>query len=114
MELLDRAAIANAGVNSVAEFLDHPVLTERDRWRDVAVPGAPRPGTPAAGGPRRRRLRGWIRSRRRAGTPSGSSPTWDAVPPTSQELRARGIVGVADPYHAPMPDGIVPTQDNSS
>ncbi|MFF8645797.1 CaiB/BaiF CoA transferase family protein [Streptomyces sp. NPDC015345] len=43
MKLLDRAGIANAGVNSVHEFLDHPVLTERGRWRDVRVPGAPSP-----------------------------------------------------------------------
>ncbi|MFC8126795.1 CaiB/BaiF CoA transferase family protein [Streptomyces sp. NPDC057302] len=43
MELLDRANIANAGVNSVTEFLDHPALTERDRWRDVAIPGSSSP-----------------------------------------------------------------------
>ncbi|WP_223773369.1 CaiB/BaiF CoA-transferase family protein [Streptomyces sp. 135] len=43
MKLLDRAGIANAGVNSVHEFLDHPVLTERGRWQDVRVPGAPSP-----------------------------------------------------------------------
>jgi len=29
------ARIAFAGVNTVAEFLDHPVLAGRDRWRDV-------------------------------------------------------------------------------
>lgn len=39
--LLDRAGIANAGVNTVADFLDHPVLRERKRWRDVATPGGP-------------------------------------------------------------------------
>ncbi|MEU8681722.1 CaiB/BaiF CoA-transferase family protein [Streptomyces sp. NPDC048611] len=38
-ELLDAAGIANAGVNDVAQFLDHPVLRERDRWRDVRIPG---------------------------------------------------------------------------
>lgn len=43
MELLDRANIANAGVNSVAEFLDHPALVERDRWREVAIPGSSSP-----------------------------------------------------------------------
>ncbi|MFG2503668.1 CaiB/BaiF CoA transferase family protein [Streptomyces sp. NPDC048441] len=43
MELLDRANIANAGVNSVTEFLDHPALTERERWRDVAIPGSTAP-----------------------------------------------------------------------
>jgi itaconate CoA-transferase len=39
MKLLDAAGIASAGVNDVAEFIDHPVLTSRDRWRDVRVPG---------------------------------------------------------------------------
>jgi len=39
--LLDRAGIANAGVNTVAEFLDHPVLRERGRWREVDTPGGP-------------------------------------------------------------------------
>ncbi|GAA4882552.1 CaiB/BaiF CoA-transferase family protein [Saccharopolyspora cebuensis] len=39
-ELLDACGIANAGLNSVAEFLEHPALVERDRWRDVAIPGA--------------------------------------------------------------------------
>ncbi|SCK53537.1 CaiB/BaiF CoA-transferase family protein [Streptomyces sp. WMMB 322] len=37
---LDRIGVACAGVNSVAEFLAHPVLTGRDRWREVGVPGA--------------------------------------------------------------------------
>lgn len=40
MALLDEAGIANASLNSVREFLDHPVLAERDRWRDVGIPGA--------------------------------------------------------------------------
>lgn len=39
LELLADAGIAAAGVNSVPEFLDHPVLAERDRWREVALPG---------------------------------------------------------------------------
>lgn len=43
LELLADAGIAAAGVNSVPEFLDHPVLAERDRWRRVEVPGAPAP-----------------------------------------------------------------------
>jgi formyl-CoA transferase len=37
--LLDRAAVANSRLNSVAGFLAHPVLTERDRWRKVGSPG---------------------------------------------------------------------------
>lgn len=40
MRVLEKIGVANAGVNSVAEFLDHPVLAGRDRWREVAVPGA--------------------------------------------------------------------------
>ncbi|MFJ8822686.1 CaiB/BaiF CoA transferase family protein [Streptomyces sp. NPDC102467] len=39
--LLERAKVANARLNTVADFLDHPVLTGRDRWRDVATPGGP-------------------------------------------------------------------------
>ncbi|MEU5208699.1 CaiB/BaiF CoA-transferase family protein [Streptomyces sp. NPDC020742] len=39
MQLLDEAGIANAGVNDVPEFLAHPVLSARDRWRDVRIPG---------------------------------------------------------------------------
>lgn len=37
---LEAMGIACAGVNDVAGFLDHPVLAARDRWREVAVPGA--------------------------------------------------------------------------
>ncbi|MGI5430240.1 CaiB/BaiF CoA transferase family protein [Streptomyces sp. CA-179760] len=37
---LERIGIACAGVNDVAAFLDHPVLAGRDRWTEVAVPGA--------------------------------------------------------------------------
>ncbi|GAA1269549.1 CaiB/BaiF CoA-transferase family protein [Streptomyces javensis] len=37
--LLDRAGLANAGVNDIAEFLAHPVLGARGRWRSVRIPG---------------------------------------------------------------------------
>jgi len=37
--ILDEAGIANAGVNDMTEFLDHPVLAARDRWRQVGLPG---------------------------------------------------------------------------
>ncbi|WP_330455661.1 CoA transferase [Streptomyces sp. NBC_00820] len=40
MKLLDAAGIANAGVNDVREFIDHPVLAGRGRWHEVAIPGA--------------------------------------------------------------------------
>jgi crotonobetainyl-CoA:carnitine CoA-transferase CaiB-like acyl-CoA transferase len=35
---LERAGIANARLNSVPEFLDHPQLASRDRWQEVASP----------------------------------------------------------------------------
>ncbi|GAA4658216.1 CoA transferase [Gordonia humi] len=40
-DLLGRARIAFAGVNTVAEFLDHPVLRGRDRWRSVQTSAGP-------------------------------------------------------------------------
>jgi itaconate CoA-transferase len=39
MALLDHAGVASAQINQVRDFLDHPVLAGRDRWRTVAVPG---------------------------------------------------------------------------
>ncbi|MFI7011867.1 CaiB/BaiF CoA transferase family protein [Streptomyces sp. NPDC050145] len=39
--LLDRAGIASARLNTVEDFLAHPVLSGRDRWRDVDTPGGP-------------------------------------------------------------------------
>jgi crotonobetainyl-CoA:carnitine CoA-transferase CaiB-like acyl-CoA transferase len=39
--LLDAAGIANARLNSVADFLAHPSLAGRDRWRTVPTPGGP-------------------------------------------------------------------------
>src|SRR3954454_22732127 len=38
-ELLDRLRIANAPINEVTDFLDHPVLRERGRWHEVQTPG---------------------------------------------------------------------------
>src|SRR5687768_14091947 len=38
---LDSAGIANARMNTMREFLDHPQLTARDRWRTVASPAGP-------------------------------------------------------------------------
>jgi len=35
---LDRASIAHARMNSVADFVAHPQLVERDRWTDVGTP----------------------------------------------------------------------------
>ncbi|MFJ8816328.1 CaiB/BaiF CoA transferase family protein [Amycolatopsis thermoflava] len=39
VKLLDAAGIANARVRTVPEFLDHPVLAGRERWRNVGTPG---------------------------------------------------------------------------
>jgi itaconate CoA-transferase len=41
IEQLDAAQIANARMNSVPEFVDHPQLTARDRWREVGSPVGP-------------------------------------------------------------------------
>ena len=38
---LEAAGIANARMNSVREFLDHPQLAARGRWRDVDSPVGP-------------------------------------------------------------------------
>lgn len=39
MKVLDETGIANAGVNNIEDFLAHPVLAGRERWRDVRIPG---------------------------------------------------------------------------
>ncbi|MEU6541451.1 CaiB/BaiF CoA-transferase family protein [Streptomyces sp. NPDC047000] len=39
MSLLDGIGIANAGVNDIEDFLGHPVLEERGRWREIPIPG---------------------------------------------------------------------------
>jgi itaconate CoA-transferase len=41
VERLEAAGIANARMNSVREFLDHPQLTARGRWREVDSPAGP-------------------------------------------------------------------------
>ena len=38
---LDAAGIANARMNSVPEFLEHPQLLARDRWREIESPVGP-------------------------------------------------------------------------
>lgn len=39
--LLDKAAVANARLNTIDGFLSHPVLAGRDRWRTVGTPAGP-------------------------------------------------------------------------
>ena len=38
---LDKADIANAKLNSMREFWDHPQLEARERWREVGTPAGP-------------------------------------------------------------------------
>jgi formyl-CoA transferase len=76
VRLLDEAKVANARLNSVAEFWDHPVLAGRDRWRDVATPG------------------GTVRALLPPATPVGLSPRMGPVPAVGEHtepvLRALG------------------------
>jgi itaconate CoA-transferase len=37
--LLDEASIATARVNSITDFVEHPVLRARNRWAEVGTPG---------------------------------------------------------------------------
>ncbi len=39
--LLEKARVAYAGVNTVQELVDHPVLAGRERWREVSTPVGP-------------------------------------------------------------------------
>jgi chorismate mutase len=41
IERLEEAGIANARLRNVREFLDHPQLEARDRWREVGSPVGP-------------------------------------------------------------------------
>ncbi|HSC28269.1 MAG TPA: CaiB/BaiF CoA-transferase family protein [Vicinamibacterales bacterium] len=38
---LDAAGIANARLRSIAEFVEHPQLGSRDRWREIGTPAGP-------------------------------------------------------------------------
>ena len=38
IERLERAGIANARIRTVQEFIEHPQLAARDRWREVGSP----------------------------------------------------------------------------
>jgi formyl-CoA transferase len=62
VKLLDDAKVANARLNSVEEYWNHPVLSGRDRWRDVSTPG------------------GAIKALLPPATPSGLNPRMDPVP----------------------------------
>ncbi|QGG40595.1 CaiB/BaiF CoA transferase family protein [Aeromicrobium yanjiei] len=62
ISLLDEAKIANARVNTMAEFVDHPALSSRDRWVTVQSPG------------------GDIRALKPPASIGGIEPRMDAVP----------------------------------
>jgi itaconate CoA-transferase len=38
-KLLDDAGVANASINRIEDFLNHPVLAARGRWHEIPVPG---------------------------------------------------------------------------
>ncbi|MFI6878878.1 CaiB/BaiF CoA transferase family protein [Streptomyces sp. NPDC050400] len=70
VKLLDEAKVANARLNSVAEFWDHPVLAGRDRWRDVGTPG------------------GTVRALLPPATPGGLTPRMDPVPAVGEHTES--------------------------
>lgn len=70
VELLDRAKIANARVNTMAEFVEHPALSSRDRWVDVDSPG------------------GQIRALKPPATIGGIEPRMDAIPALGEHTDA--------------------------
>jgi crotonobetainyl-CoA:carnitine CoA-transferase CaiB-like acyl-CoA transferase len=39
--MLEQSQVAYASLNTMRQFLDHPVLRERDRWRSVDTPAGP-------------------------------------------------------------------------
>ncbi|MGH3626881.1 MAG: CaiB/BaiF CoA transferase family protein [Sciscionella sp.] len=70
MTMLDEAGIANAGVNSVDEFLHHPSLAARGRWSTVDTPGGP------------------VQALRPPADLAGLDPRMDSVPAPGQHTRS--------------------------
>src|SRR5688572_11235723 len=70
VERLDAAGIANARMNTVREFLDHPQLAARNRWRDVDSPVGP------------------LRALVPPFTLDGQEPRMDAIPAVGQHTDA--------------------------
>ncbi|WP_338693577.1 CaiB/BaiF CoA-transferase family protein [Streptomyces sp. Q6] len=68
--LLERAKVANARLNTVADFVAHPVLSGRDRWREVATPGGP------------------VRALLPPATLAGVEPRMEAVPSVGEHTEA--------------------------
>jgi formyl-CoA transferase len=70
IDLLERAGIANARVNTMQEFIDHPVLVSRDRWATVGSPG------------------GQIRALKPPATLAGIEPRMDPVPAVGEHTES--------------------------
>jgi itaconate CoA-transferase len=70
IDLLDRAGIANARVNTVPEFLQHPALASRDRWTTVTGPG------------------GEVQALKPPATLSGIEPRMDPIPAVGEHTDA--------------------------
>jgi itaconate CoA-transferase len=70
LDRLERADIANAKLNSMQEFWDHPQLEARDRWREVASPAGP------------------IKAMKPPFNLDGFEPRMDAVPGLGEHTRA--------------------------
>lgn len=70
IERLDAARIANARMNTVQEFVDHPQLEARNRWREVDTPVGP------------------IRALRPPVTMSGAEPVMAPIPSVGQHTDA--------------------------
>lgn len=70
IDLLDRAAIANARVNTMAEFVNHPALASRERWTTVGSPG------------------GEIRALKPPATLIGIEPRMDPVPAVGEHTES--------------------------
>jgi len=91
LALLDKATVANARINSVAGFLDHPVLADRDRWRSIDTPGgAIRAMVPPAG-------------------LAGTTPVMGPVPSVGQHTAEilRGLGRTEDDIAALRADGVI-------
>lgn len=71
MQRLDAAQIANARMNTMHDFWQHPQLAARRRWREVATPMGPLPALLPPGQ--------W---------PAGEGPRMEAVPSLGQHTDA--------------------------
>jgi crotonobetainyl-CoA:carnitine CoA-transferase CaiB-like acyl-CoA transferase len=67
---LDKANIANAKLNSMEQFWNHPQLEARGRWREVGSPGGP------------------IRALKPPFNLDGFEPRMDAIPAIGEHSRA--------------------------